>query len=337
MDQRANIIRGVDGRQFIALGNGCYMEVLNQSDPVITDASSYADQECEPLAPETDPVENSGFNHQEVLCEVLSELRKINTRIDGIEQRMDQFVLFSANMDKFMSAKHSTSTAMTKRPEPEEFSDIQELCPISSEDVLQSFEKNLKVKVYADRFFRFFHSEYNMNGKRDGKVFFKIIIRRMIAPPVLQPFSWKGNSRKTDSSATFVPNRSFRDTFPSIVQFVQRVIAAADMDHTLEHTDMCFSQFLRQKRVEIQRFLDNKRGKRAPGSRIRKPKELQACGESNHERQEQEQEQDAEHDERNFLNAFQDYVSATGDIDSSPSSEEEEGDHENDGEYQNEC
>lgn len=120
-------------------------------------------------------------------------------------------------------------------------------------------ESNLKSKVYADKFFRFFHCEYNLSGKRDGEAFFKTLFRRIIAPTLLQFISWKGNFSKTDESVPFIPNRSFRDKFPCMVQLLQRVVFTGDMDHTGEETEKCLSQILRQKKVEIQRFLEKKK------------------------------------------------------------------------------
>lgn len=283
MAQNANIIRGVDGRQYIGLGNGCFLEVIGeQPNTAEFDVSSVDDTASEPLAPET--VMTTGSGNDEVMC----ELRKVNARLDGIERRMDQFVCFAANMDKFMSTKPSLPANFQKRVEPEDFSDVRECCPILSEAALMQMEGKLKDKAYADKLFRFFHSEYNMNGKRDGKAFFKTIFRRLVAPPLLQPFSWKGNSRKKNGADPITPNRSFRNTFPYLIQFVQRVIAAADMEQTSEQTEMCFSQFLRQKRTEIQRYQENGGEQRAASSRSRKPKEALPCEEQKQHDMEQD-------------------------------------------------
>lgn len=282
MAQQPNIFGGIDGRQYIALDNGCYMEVVgDQYDPLVKDSVSHDDN------PEFEPVHASATatNTDSDLSKILVELQKLNARFDGMEQRVDQLVSFAANMDKFMSMKNSSTIISKTRPEPEDFEEIRELLPIMSEEEMQMLEQKLKNKQFADKLFRFFHTEYNLNGKRDGKSFFKTIVRRMVAPTLLQPFSWTGGSRKTPDNIAFTPNRSFRDTFQCLVQFVQRVVFAADMDHTSEQTDSCFSLFLRQKKVEIERFLSDNSARRAAGSRTRKSKESRSCDKATEERE----------------------------------------------------
>nr|XP_029724571.1 uncharacterized protein LOC115264702 [Aedes albopictus] len=274
MDQQNSFVGTIiDGRQYISLGNGCFMEVVSQSEAVAADVGPEHDLESDiAVASAPIPMEDGESDS----AKILRELQRINSRLDGVEKRVDQLIVFSASMDKFMSTKQTS--AAKKRPEPEDFTDIRQLWPLLSEDELLQLEQNLKNKPYADKLFRYFDSEYNLNGKREGKSFFKNVVRKIIAPTLLQPFSWTGCSRKsgTDESAPFTPNRSFRDTFPSVVQFVQRITCAADMDHTLEDTASCFSLFLRQKRTEMERFLSDNPGKRAAGCRTRKPREAGA-------------------------------------------------------------
>lgn len=272
MAQQPNIFGGIDGRQYIALDNGCYMEVVgDQYDPLVKDSVSHDDN------PEFEPVHASATatNTDSDLSKILVELQKLNARFDGMEQRVDQLVSLAANMDKFMSMKNSSTIISKTRPEPEDFEEIRELLPIMSEEEMQMLEQKPKNKQFADKLFRFFHTEYNLNGKRDGKSFFKTIVRRMVAPTLLQPFSWTGGSRKTPDNIAFTPNRSFRDTFQCLVQFVQRVVLTADMDHTSEQTDSCFILFLRQK--SRNRAIPKRQLRKACCRRTRNSKDARTC------------------------------------------------------------
>lgn len=288
MAQEANINTN-EGVQYIALGNGCYMEMsFAQPNPAVGDFSLNDDVKCDAglqSAVGANRNDDTGSDIAVILSDIRSQLQSINARLDKIEAcflgRLDQVLVFMANFDKLMSTRESAPNSKEKKREAEDFEEFRKLCPILSEDDLQTLERNLKSKVYADRFFRFFDHEYNLNGKREGKVLFKTILRRIVVPTLLQPFSWKGNSRKTDEAASFIPNRSFKDSFPELVLFLQRVIFAADMEHTAEDTEECFSLFLRQKNVEIQRFLEGSHTKRAACSRTRKPKDTNVCDESN--------------------------------------------------------
>ncbi|XP_062555718.1 uncharacterized protein LOC134220633 [Armigeres subalbatus] len=173
MSQPVCIIRGDDGRQYVDLGNSCYMEIMGEeSDPTVEVASNSGDVREAVLqsVPGNEIIENTGEANNE---KITNELQKIHTKLDGLAARLDRVLSFSANFDKFMSAKQSASVCLERRREFEDFSELKALCPILSEDRLQVLENHLKNKVYADKFFRFFDSEYNLNGKRDGKAFSK--------------------------------------------------------------------------------------------------------------------------------------------------------------------
>ncbi|XP_065078975.1 uncharacterized protein LOC135701954 [Ochlerotatus camptorhynchus] len=232
-------VQDMDGRRYIELGYDCYAELQTNPSP-------------------------------EVEGHLNGELELIKIRLDGIETKLEKLVLFMANIDKLMSTKKSGSTAPEKKGNQECFLEFADLCPVQDENRLKLLEKNLNDRMYTDKLYRFFHTEYSLNGKREGSPFFKTIMRRMLVPTILLPFSWKGFSRKVPGPESTADNRSFKETFPGFVAFIQRIVCAADIAHTVEANDACFSQFLRQKNVEVQRFLEGKQGRWANCTRQRK-------------------------------------------------------------------
>ncbi|XP_065075021.1 uncharacterized protein LOC135698817 [Ochlerotatus camptorhynchus] len=253
VQQPANIIQDMDGRRYIELGYDCYAELVGENAAAVADVSEVENQQTNPSP--------------EVVGHLNGELELIKTRLDGIETKLEKLVLFMANIDKLMSTKKSGSTAPEKKGNQECFLEFADLCPVQDENRLKLLEKNLNDSMYTDKLYRFFHTEYSLNGKCEGSPFFKTVMRRMLVPTILLPFSWKGFSRKVPGPESTADNRSFKETFPGFVAFIQRIVCAADIVHTVEANDACFS---RQKNIEVQRFLEGKQGRRANCTRQRK-------------------------------------------------------------------
>lgn len=274
--QQANIIEDVDGRRYIELGYDCYAELIGEN--ALTDGSQdnrvVEKQQIEPNA-DSSEVKQHVKNELKAINTKLDVIEgKINKRLDVIECKTDKILLFMANVEKFMSLKKSGTTPEQK-VKHECFTVFADLCPVQDESKLALLENNLCDRQYADKLYRFFHTEYNLNGKREGSPFFKILMRRMLVPTILQPFSWKGFSRKVPGPECTADNRSFKETFPGFVAFIQRIVSAADIEHTMETNDAYFSQFLRQKNVEVQRFLEGKQGRQANSTRQVKSRNIE--------------------------------------------------------------
>ncbi|XP_021706386.1 uncharacterized protein LOC110678100 [Aedes aegypti] len=206
MSSQSHILSGSDGKQYFSLGNGCYMEVIlpetNADETLIGNEPRYSSLDPTNLKPEK--CDDDSYDDGMENSDIVSQLKTLTSRVEAVEARLDQLLVFMANIEKFITTRSAASASKEQKREPEDFGEFKKLCPILSEDQLQMVEHNLKNKPFADKFFRFFESEYNLNGKRDGRAFMKTILRRIVAPTILLPFSWKGNSRRTTDAVPFV-------------------------------------------------------------------------------------------------------------------------------------
>lgn len=250
MSAPLQIVQSSDGRQFIRMQNGCYMEVMPEQ--------SIPDPEPENLV-EADMTADRNGNQS-------NTLEDINLRLNRIEACLQKVVSFMADVSKFMEIRNEPSTAPPVQRRRENFEEISTLFPINDHDMLLSLENRLNNQAFAEKLSRYVSCQYELNGKRDGKAFFKILIRKMLAPNVLLPYSWMGNSRKTSDDQK--PNKGFKKSYTNIVKFFETVTCEADCTFSIERVHTAFSDHLRQKNVEMQRFLTGS-DRRMPSSRVR--------------------------------------------------------------------
>lgn len=253
MSAPLQIVQSSDGRQFIRLQNGCYMEVMAEQSNPETEPENLvaADMTAEP-----------NDNQSTTLAD-------IKLRLTRIEACLEKVVSFMADVSKFMEKRKDPSTAPPVKRRREQFEEISTLFPINDHDMLLSLENRLNNQVFAEKLSRYVSCQYELNGKRDGKAFFKILIRKMLAPNVLLPYSWMGNSRKISDDQQ--PNKGFKKSFANIVKFFETITCEADCTFSIERVHTAFSDHLRQKNVEMQRFLTGG-DRRLPSSRVRRRK-----------------------------------------------------------------
>lgn len=159
----------------------------------------------------------------------------------------------------------------------ETFEEFEQMAKIETTQQLTELDGNLANPVFEAKFFRYLQSVYNLTGKREGFPFFKTVVRRLIVPTVLLPYSWKGNSRskKGDQTSVVVNDRnySFKNMFPNFVRFIYRVVSAADIEFTSEDNEKAFSDHLRQKNTEVKRFIESNGVQREACNRKRRRRE----------------------------------------------------------------
>ncbi|XP_062561044.1 uncharacterized protein LOC134225189 isoform X2 [Armigeres subalbatus] len=215
-----------------------------------------------------------------------SDLTGIHKRLDQLGAKMDGHGAILQRIEMFMASFSYAKPLETQSPpvsredlrqrSNESFEEFEQMGQIVTREQLTEFNAKLANSAYEAKYFRYIQSVYKLTGKREGFPFFKTIIRRLIAPTVLICYSWKGHSRtkKGDQTAVVVTdhNFSFRNMFPNIVRFIYRVVNAADFEYTGEDNEKAFSDYLRQKKTEIKRFLQSNGAQRAASSRKRRKK-----------------------------------------------------------------
>lgn len=256
-------LRSVDSMQYMDIqpsGSSSLMavsdnngtETLKTTSDQLRNNSSV--QIVDPVTPEDYP-EDDGKN------EISQKLDSILNRLGNMETALVKITSFMADTQRFMSMKsgHDLSQQESSRKRKiieDDFSTVEELFPVTNENHLLTLENSLKTQAINNKIFAYFEFVFNLNGKRDSGPFFKLLLRKMLVPTVLLPFSWKGQSRNVKGIERS-ENRSFRQCFPTFVKFVHRVIRAADYEYTQEQCDKSFSLFLRNKHTEISRFTGN--------------------------------------------------------------------------------
>lgn len=249
------IIQSVDGKQYIRLQNGCYVEVMAEQ--------SNSEPPVSPIKANVTSV--SKENRTTTLDDILERLTRI-------EHCLQKITLFMADVSKFMEARTGApSKTSTLKKKAENFDDVEVLFPINDEEKLQSMEVSLNNQAFFEKLTRYISAQYELNGKRDGKAIFKSVIRKMIAPNVFLSYSWMGSSRKTANDRE--PNKGFKVSFPNIVRFFESMLREADIAFTNEAVHKAFSDHLRQKYTEMNRASSGVE-RRIPSSRVRlrKPK-----------------------------------------------------------------
>ncbi|XP_055548959.1 uncharacterized protein LOC129732266 [Wyeomyia smithii] len=245
-------LQSVDGKQYAQLQNGCYIEVITEhsnTDEIIN--------------------LNEPNNNDVIKAKHTVTLEEIDQRLKRIEAWLQKVVSFMADVSKFMELKAESTPALAAKKKKENFDQMEILFPIEDDEKLKLIENSLNENSFFEKLSRFVSSQYDLNGKRDGKAFFKVLIRKMITPNVLIPYSWVGNSRQ--SCHVHEPNKGFKKMFPNMVKFFENVTCEADYAFTTESVHKAFSDFLRQKHTEMKRFLDGGE-RRIPSSRTRSRK-----------------------------------------------------------------
>lgn len=242
-------VQSADGKHYIKLQNGRYVEVISEY-----------------LNP--DPAINRSDISSDLQDKQITLPQELDQRLQRIETWLQKIISFMADISKFIEIRgESAAAAPAPKRRKEDFEEFETLLPIKDEEKLRFIENNLNDQIYFEKFSRFVSSQYALNGKRDGKAFFRILIRKMIVPNVLIPYSWKGNSRSCNIQGVG-ENKGFKKYFPNIVKFFESVTCEADYAFTTEAVHEAFSNFLRQKHTEMKRFLVG--GERnIPSSRVR--------------------------------------------------------------------
>lgn len=187
---------------------------------------------------------DNGVNYYEAfeepetsIAEIKDMLLNVQERVSRMEATLQKVVGFMATINKFMELRQTPKDQL--KPEQkrasESFAELENLLPIKTVEGLEDFNTKLKVQSFSDKVFRYLETVFHLNGKRDGKAFFRNLLRKILEPNVLLPFSWLGNTRAIKGSNPPLKNRSFKQDFPDFVHLV-----------ATEATEESFCQFLRQ-------------------------------------------------------------------------------------------
>lgn len=194
---------------------------------------------------------------------ILNEIKRLHNRFDKMEEKINEqtrkigeFSEFVVTFKKFMEKKRTTVDKSAENESQDgSFNEFKVMKRVEDEASFLSLETALEEEAYSEKFSRYLHQEYELNGKRDANALFKILLRKIVDPIALMPYSWKGVSRsnKKDEQDEHI---SFKTKFPNFISFIDSILAASDCDYRTEHIDKYFDQFLRQKKKEIQREAD---------------------------------------------------------------------------------
>lgn len=235
------------------------LEELNSDDP-----SNLAEYPVIIEQPAAAPTERDAMKTDEI------------ERLERIEKKLDEALMFVADIDKYFKTKqHNATKDQAKRGSQkrhvEDFSEFEGLLPIKSLANLAALKTKLDVEGYSDKLLGYFEALFSLNGKREGGPFFRNLIRHMIDIAVLLPFSWLGNTRAKHGEAPPVEqNQCFKRSFPRLISFVGTVLRAADFEFTHEDTEKAFSEFLRHKNTEMKRHVKQNGQRRTSHSRRRR-------------------------------------------------------------------
>ncbi|XP_062542131.1 uncharacterized protein LOC134210121 [Armigeres subalbatus] len=127
--QSSKIIQGSDGRKYVEMGYDCYAELPGETQSTENDEVKIDLGENEIPGNLTDElIEEQNDVSFRALCELQNDIAAaMKSRLDAIEAKMDQILLFMANINKFMSMKHSGSSTSEKKREYEDFTEFEKL------------------------------------------------------------------------------------------------------------------------------------------------------------------------------------------------------------------
>lgn len=187
--------------------------------------------------------------------DVQAVLENLQTRVTRIEGMLEKVLMFMANMNKLLEDKstQNKSPQKEKNRTPENFSEFSNIFPVKDIQSLADLNSKLNNQHYAQKLFRYTETMFNLSGKREGKPFFRTLLRKLVDPVVMTHYSWLGNTRTKKGEKPCIQNMSFKKEFPVFVEFVGRIVRAADFEFSIEATEDSFCQFLRQKNTELKR------------------------------------------------------------------------------------
>lgn len=195
-----------------------------------------------------------------IMQQILVGIQRLDVRFDKIESNMEQqnrklteFGEFVSTFKKFMRMKQTSSSISNDPTNVEDFVEFKQMKRIENEIELEQFEANLNEEAYVKKLTKYLQHKYELNAKQDANAFFKTLIRSLVAPTALLPFSWKGVKRTLQKDADPSQNKCFKIAFPNLVDFIDSVLLLADCEHKSEHIDRYFDSHLRSKHKEIKR------------------------------------------------------------------------------------
>lgn len=291
------VVIGNDGKQYAQLANGYYYALTDSSEAAEAPTSNVIKQDEVDLgidnelnsfnspSPALDDshdvlielrkINDRLNNFERNLSEIASELRKANDRLDVQEGLLVKTTEFMANFNRLMAMKNMNDATPIANRQEEDFSEFENISKIDSDESFKAFERGLAERAFSEKFFRYLHSIYSLNGKRDSGPLFRTIMRKLLAPNVLIPYSWKGNKRtKKGSTGDSGANMNFQETFPNFIKTIHQVLHAADYSTTREQNDNLFKNLLRYKVLELKRYESGNGERRASSSRKRQKRRM---------------------------------------------------------------
>lgn len=131
-------------------------------------------------------------------ADLMREMMRLHERFDKIELQMAQQNEFAFTFKKFMEKRRPISYTNVSTPDQEEgenFEHFKQLKRIDNENALTMLENCLSDRDYLGKYLRYLIVDQELDGKKDAKAFFKTLFRKLVAPTVLLPYSWKVNTR----------------------------------------------------------------------------------------------------------------------------------------------
>lgn len=203
---------------------------------------------------------------------ILHKLERIDKKVNGVDSKVNGFVAnmdkclnFMLNVEKLMSDRNTACSKMDSEDIQEDFSEFQHFSPAESKEELISLESLLADSHYMGKLSRYVKTIKFLDGKRNGDVIFRDLIRLFVQPNALIDYSWKGQSRQKTGKTLI----SFKASFPKFIELMNGLVCAADKDFVLEKTQVAFDKFLRQKNTELKRNAERTAERRAGSTRSR--------------------------------------------------------------------
>lgn len=134
------------------------------------------------------------------VVQIRNEMAILNAKFDAQSVLLGQILANTANVDRFLtdylkSEQVNVNVVDTDEVPEDSFDDLEAFEPdgIKTTEQLLEFEKQLNNKEYADRLIRYLRFKFKFNGA-NGAVIFSLVLRRLIHPELLVPYSWKSNN-----------------------------------------------------------------------------------------------------------------------------------------------
>lgn len=187
---------------------------------------------------------------------------ELNIRLSNLESqvaaqtpKLDTILHFVADVKKYFTMKPKIDTSATLNDE--DFTSCKEVLKVKDNQDLLALEAALSGQEFQTKALRYYNTVYDLSGKRDGTKFFRGFMRATVPAVILLEYSWKGQQRQKKNPEPIdllcTTNKSFQSTFPKFIEFVCKLVKAADFKSTNEATHTLFSNFLRHKKTEVKR------------------------------------------------------------------------------------